>query len=157
MNDLTAACLTFPCGYFLGVSPHFAIILILVYTLKNKYCLRISSCQTVLLKDEFSQEFEYFLQKNSPRGTAKIFRWGGVERSQFIEFLRTLHGFFYIAALNDSPLYPLCLPPPSPLPPMVLPPMRKISFQRALKLHFNVMALLSNLYCCCHFLFKVCS
>ena len=31
-----------------------------------------------------------------------------------------------------SPIYPLCLPPPSPLPPMVLPPMRKISFQRAL-------------------------
>ena len=117
MNDLTAACLTFPCGYFLGVSPHFAIFLILVHTLKNKYCLRISSCQTVLLKDEFSQEFEYFLQKNSSRGTAKIFRWGGGERSQFIEFLRTLHGFFYIAALNDSPLYPLCLPPPSPLPP----------------------------------------
>ena len=56
-----------------------------------------------------------------------------------------------------SPIYPLCLPPPSPLPPMVLPPMRKISFQRALKLHFNVMALLSNLYCCCHFLFNVCS
>ena len=93
-----------------------------------------------------------FLQKNRLRGTAKIFRWGGGERSQFIEFLRTLHGFFYIAALNVSPLY-IFLPPP----PMVLLPMRKISFQRALKLNFNVMALLSNLYCYCHFLFNVCT
>ena len=68
MNDLTAACLTFPCGYFLGVSPHFAIFLSLVHTLKNKYCLRISSCQTVLLKDEFSQEFEYFFTEKQPKG-----------------------------------------------------------------------------------------
>ena len=82
MNDLTAACLTFPCGYFLGVSPHFAIFLSLVHTLKNKYCLRISSCQTVLLKDEFSQEFEYFFYRKTAQGALLRFSGGVEERDR---------------------------------------------------------------------------